>query len=136
MQCNTLESTIPFPPFLQWTCGKRGIALCEIWIQWQGSQGVIRKECVAQQCGHWGCCAAGPEGTSTAHSSSASFGPATCLLFKWTTAHSCGHITLTHFSPESVSTEAIEGLHYISAATKARHYLQKCISVLTPADML
>lgn len=39
-------------------------------------------------------------------------------------------------SPVTVSTEGIRSFHCISAATKAKQYLQKCISILRPADML
>lgn len=38
-----------------------------------------------------------PGCTSTAQSSSASFGTATSLSLKWTTVHSCGYITLIAF---------------------------------------
>lgn len=121
----------PFHHFFNGHVGKEELPCSQ-----KGRQDIIRKERLAQQCGHRGCCAAGPGCTSTAHNSSVSFGTATSLSFKWTTVHSCGYISLIPFSPECVSTEAIGGPHYISAATKARQNLQKWISILTPADML
>lgn len=65
--------------------------------------------------------------------SSASFGTATGPNGELLTA---GDTLPSVTFPESRSTEALRGPHHISAATKARQYLQKCISILSPADML
>lgn len=103
MRYNTSESTILSCRNLSTASAvgrweKRNHPVKDLAQSW-GSQGISRKECVAEECGHWCCYTAGPGPGGTAHRSSASFGTASSLSFKWTTVHSCRYITLTHSLP-------------------------------------
>lgn len=95
MRCNTLESIIRFPPFLQWTCGKDELPCLRSGSSGKG--GHCQERASSTTIWAVGLLCSSPGCASTAQSSCASFGTATSLSFKWTTVHSCGCITLIAF---------------------------------------